>query len=321
VNGAGNRPAADDSEAPRPHSQDNELNWRMHMAAIEIQGLSKRFGEVAAVDDLSFTAREGAVTGFLGPNGAGKSTTLRMLLGLVRPSQGSATIGGKPYAAMAEPFRRVGAVLEADAFHLRVRATAAGLPLARVDAVLREVDLADVGHRRVKGFSLGMRQRLGLASALLGEPEVLILDEPANGLDPEGVHWLRQFVRAFADGGGTVLVSSHVLAEVAQTVDDVVIIANGGLVTQSSLAELANRSRSGVRVRTPQAEALRGALLAQGISAQLVAADALVALESTAEAVGLVAAGIGAVIYEMTPEHFNLEEMFLELTTSEGASR
>ena len=258
------------------------------MAAIEIQGLSKRFGEVAAVDDLSFTAREGAVTGFLGPNGAGKSTTLRMLLGLVRPSQGSATICGKPYAAMAEPFRRVGAVLEADAFHpgrrardhLRVLATAAGLPLARVDAVLREVDLADVGHRRVKGFSLGMRQRLGLASALLGEPEVLILDEPANGLDPEGVHWLRQFVRAFADKGGTVLVSSHVLAEVAQTVDDVVIIANGGLVTQSSLAELANRSRSGVRVRTPQAEALRGALLAQGISAQLVASDALVALRA-----------------------------------------
>jgi ABC-2 type transport system ATP-binding protein len=301
----------------------------MHMAAIEIQGLSKRFGEVAAVDNLSFTAREGAVTGFLGPNGAGKSTTLRMLLGLVRPSQGSATISGKPYAELADPFRHVGVVLEADAFHpgrrardhLRVLATAAGLPLARVDAVLREVDLADAGHRRVKGFSLGMRQRLGLASALLGEPEVLILDEPANGLDPEGVHWLRQFVRAFANRGGTVLVSSHVLAEVAQSVDDVVIIANGRLVTQSSLAELANRSRSGVRVRTPQAEALRGALLAQGISAQLVAADAIVALDSTAEAVGLVAAGIGAVIYEMTPEHFNLEEMFLDLTTSEGASR
>ncbi len=299
------------------------------MAAIEIQGLSKRFGEVAAVDGLSFSARAGAVTGFLGPNGAGKSTTLRMLLGLVRPSEGTATIGGKRYADLAEPFRHVGAVLEADAFHpgrpardhLRVLAVAAGLPVARVDAVLREVDLADAGHRRVKGFSLGMRQRLGLATALLGEPEVLILDEPANGLDPEGVHWLRRFVRAFADGGGTVLVSSHVLAEVARTVDDVVIIANGRLVTQSSLAALANRSRSGVRVRTPQAEALRGALLAQGISAQLVAADALVALESTAEVVGLVAAGIGAVIYGMTPEHFNLEEMFLELTTSEGASR
>ena len=299
------------------------------MAAIEIEGLAKRFGEVTAVGDLSFCAREGAVTGFLGPNGAGKSTTLRMLLGLVRPSEGTATIGGKRYAELAEPFRHVGAVLESDAFHpgrrardhLRVLAVAAGLPISRVDAVLDEVDLVDAGQRRVKSFSLGMRQRLGLASALLGEPEVLILDEPANGLDPEGVHWLRQFVRGFADRGGTVLVASHVLAEVAQTVDDVVIIANGRLVTQSSLAELANRSQSGVRVRTPQAEALRAALTDQGISAQLVAADALVALESTSEAVGLAAAGAGAVIYEMAPEDFNLEEMFLELTTSEGASR
>jgi ABC-2 type transport system ATP-binding protein len=299
------------------------------MGSIEIQGLSKRFGDVAAVDNLSFSASEGAVTGFLGPNGAGKSTTLRMLLGLVAPTEGVATIGGKRYAELAEPFRHVGAVLEADSFHpgrrardhLRVLALAAGLPLARVDAVLREVDLADVGHRRVKGFSLGMRQRLGLASALLGEPEVLILDEPANGLDPEGVHWLRQFLRAFADGGGTVLVSSHVVAEVAQTVGDVVIIANGRLVAQSSLAELASRSQSGVRVRTPQAETLRNALAGLGIASQLVAADALVALESTPEAVGLAAAGAGAVIYEMTPEHFNLEEMFLELTTSEGASR
>jgi ABC-2 type transport system ATP-binding protein len=297
------------------------------MASIEIQGLSKRFSDVNAVDDLSFSVREGAVTGFLGPNGAGKSTTLRMLLGLVTPSAGSATIDGKRYAELAEPFRRVGAVLETDAFHpgrrardhLRVLSVAAGLPVARVDAVLREVDLADAGHRRVKGFSLGMRQRLGLASALLGEPEVLVLDEPANGLDPEGINWLRQFLRTFADGGGTVLVSSHLLAEVAQTVDDVVIIANGRLVSQSSLAELAERSQSGVRVRTPQAETLRAALAAQGIAVQLVAADALVALETTAEAVGLAAAGAGAVIYEMTPEHFNLEEMFLELTTSEGA--
>ena len=299
------------------------------MAAIEIQGLSKRFGEVAAVDGLSFSARAGAVTGFLGPNGAGKSTTLRMLLGLARPSEGTATIGGKRYVDLAEPFRHVGAVLEADAFHpgrsardhLRVLAVAAGLPVARVDAALREVDLADAGHRRVKGFSLGMRQRLGLATALLGEPEVLILDEPTNGLDPEGVHWLRRFVRAFADGGGTVLISSHVLAEVAQTVDDVVIIADGRLVAQSSLVELADRSRAGVRVRTPQAEALRDTLLAEGISARLVAADVLVAPESTVEAVGLAAAGAGAVIYEMTAEHFSLEEMFLELTTSEGASR
>jgi ABC-2 type transport system ATP-binding protein len=299
------------------------------MAAIEIQALSKRFGDIAAVNDLSFSAREGAVTGFLGPNGAGKSTTLRMLLGLVRPTSGTVTIGGRRYDQLAEPFRHVGAVLEADAFHpgrrardhLRVLATAAGLPLSRVDAVLAEVDLAESGHRRVKGFSLGMRQRLGLASALLGQPEVLILDEPANGLDPEGVHWLRRYLRAFAGAGGTVLVSSHVLSEVAHTVDDVVIIAHGRLVTQSSLADLARHSQTGVRVRTPQAEELRVALTAQGIAAELVATDVVMAFETTADAVGLAAAGVNAVIYEMAHEQFDLEELFLELTTSEGAAR
>jgi ABC-2 type transport system ATP-binding protein len=299
------------------------------MATIEIKGLSKRFGDVTAVDDLSFTAREGAVTGFLGPNGAGKSTTLRMLLGLVTPTEGTATIDGINYSELEEPFRRVGAMLETDAFHpgrrarnhLRVLAAAAGVPTSRIDAVLHEVDLADAGHRRVKGFSLGMRQRLGLASALLGNPQVLILDEPANGLDPEGVRWLREFVRTFADRGGTVLLSSHVLAEVAQTVDDVVIIAGGRLVAQSSLSELANRSRPGVRVRTPQVKALCDTLIALGIRAQLVSDDALVALDSTVETLGLAAAGIGAVIYEMTPEHFNLEEMYLELTASQGATR
>jgi len=263
------------------------------------------------------------VTGFLGPNGAGKSTTLRMLLGLVTPTAGTATIGGKRYADLDAPFRHVGAILEADAFHpgrrardhLRVLALAAGLPVSRVEAVLDEVDLASAGHRRVKGFSLGMRQRLGLAGALLGEPRVLILDEPANGLDPEGVHWLRQYLRAFADAGGTVLISSHVLAEVAQTVDDVVIIAHGRLVTQSSLAELARRSQMGVRVRTPQAEALRSALVARGIAAELVACDVVMAFDTTTDAVGLTAAGVGAVIYEMAHEQFDLEELFLELTT------
>jgi ABC-2 type transport system ATP-binding protein len=200
-----------------------------------------------------------------------------------------------------------------------VLALAAGLPLSRVDAVLDEVDLADAGHRRVKGFSLGMRQRLGLAGALLGEPRVLILDEPANGLDPEGVHWLRQYLRAFADAGGTVLISSHVLAEVAQTVDDVVIIAHGRLVTQSSLADLARRRQTGVRVRTPQAEALRSALTGQGIAAELVASDVVMAFDTTTDAVGLTAAGVNAVIYEMAHEQFDLEELFLELTTPEGA--
>jgi ABC-2 type transport system ATP-binding protein len=299
------------------------------MAAIEIQGLSKRFGDVVAVDDLSFVAREGAVTGFLGPNGAGKTTTLRMLLGLATPTAGSATIGGQPYGRLADPFRHVGAVLESTGFHpgrrardhLRVLATAAGLPLARVQEVLDLVGLAEAGGRRVKSFSLGMRQRLGLASALLGEPEVLILDEPANGLDPEGVHWLRRFLRGFADQGGTVLVSSHLLAEVAQTVDEVVIITRGRLVSQASLADLTHRSQAGVRVRTPQPEALRGALAAEGIAAELVTADALVAFQTTTEAVGLAAAGANVAIYEMTTQGFDLEELFLELTNSEEAVR
>jgi ABC-2 type transport system ATP-binding protein len=299
------------------------------MAAIEIQGLSKRFGDVVAVDDLSFVAREGAVTGFLGPNGAGKTTTLRMLLGLAAPTAGSATIGGQPYGQLADPFRHVGAVLESTGFHpgrrardhLRVLATAARLPLARVQEVLDQVGLAEAGDRRVKSFSLGMRQRLGLASALLGEPEVLILDEPANGLDPEGVHWLRRFLRGFADQGGTVLVSSHLLAEVAQTVDEVVIITRGRLVSQASLADLTHRSQAGVRVRTPQPEALRGALTAEGIAAELVTADALVAFQTTTEAVGLAAAGANVAIYEMTAQRFDLEELFLELTNSEEAVR
>jgi ABC-2 type transport system ATP-binding protein len=299
------------------------------MAAIEIRGLSKRFGDVVAVDDLSFVAREGAVTGFLGPNGAGKTTTLRMLLGLAAPTAGIATIGGQPYRQLTDPFRHVGAVLESTGFHpgrrardhLRVLATAARLPLGRVPEVLDQVGLAEAGDRRVKSFSFGMRQRLGLASALLGEPEVLILDEPGTGLDPEGVHWLRRFLRGFADQGGTVLVSSHLLAEVAQTVDEVVIISRGRLVSQASLADLTHRSQAGVRVRTPQPEAFRGALAAEGIAAELVTADALVAFETTTEAVGLAAAGANVAIYEMTAQGFDLEELFLELTNSGEAVR
>jgi ABC-2 type transport system ATP-binding protein len=296
------------------------------MTAIEIQHLTKRFGDVTAVSDLSFSVRKGAVTGFLGPNGSGKTTTIRMLLGLVMPTEGSATFAGRAYQDLPDPSRHVGAVLEATGFHpgrrarqhLRILATAAGLPDARVDEVLEEVGLADAGDRRVKGFSLGMRQRLGLASALLGQPEVLILDEPTNGLDPEGVHWLRQYLRGYADRGGSVLVSSHLLSEVAQTVDDVVIIANGRLITQSSLADLARREPAGVRVRTPHPGALRAALAAQGIAAELVGDDCLMAFDTSNEAVGLAAAGAGAVIFEMTSEHFDLEQMFLELTTTGG---
>jgi ABC-2 type transport system ATP-binding protein len=293
------------------------------MNAISIEGLSKRYGETNAVDGLTFSVRRGTVTGFLGPNGAGKTTTLRMLLGLATPTAGSATINDRRYADLPNPFRHVGAVLETTGFHpgrkahdhLRELATAAEVPRQRVDEVLELVGLAHVAEKRVKGFSLGMRQRLGLAAALLGEPEILILDEPANGLDPEGVHWLRTFLRGFADDGGTVLVSSHLLAEVAQTVDEVVIIANGRLVTQSSLADLGTRSRSAVRVRTPQAEELRAALTAAEVATELVGPDTLLAWDATTEAVGLAAAGAGAVIYEMSPEQLDLEEMFLELTT------
>ena len=299
------------------------------MTTIEIHHLSKRFDDVVAVEDLSFTARPGAVTGFLGPNGAGKTTTLKTLLGLLAPTAGSATFDGRAYAELAEPYRHVGAVLESTGFHpgrrarahLRVLATAAGLPLQRVEAVLDDVGLTDAADRRIKGFSLGMRQRLALAAALLGDPDVLILDEPANGLDPEGVHWLRCFLRRFADRGGTGLVSSHLLAEVAHTVDDVVIIAHGRLVTQSSLTELAERSPAEVRVRTPQAETLRSALSDHGIAADLLGPDTLIAFDTTAEAVGLAAAGVGAAIYEMTTQHLDLEEMFLELTNHEEAIR
>jgi ABC-2 type transport system ATP-binding protein len=220
------------------------------MAVIEISGLTKRFGPVAAVDDLSFEVAEGTVVGFLGPNGAGKTTTLRMLLGLVAPTQGSATINGMPYAELDDPLRTVGAVLEASSCHpgrtarshLAIQALArAGRP-SRIEEMLDQVGLSAAADRRVGGFSLGMRQRLGLASALLHDPQVLILDEPANGLDPEGVRWLRDLVRGLAAQGRTVLISSHILAEVAQTVDSVVILDHGRLVASSSLADLTART-------------------------------------------------------------------------------
>ena len=216
------------------------------MSVIEVRGLTKRFGQVLAVDRLSFTVEAGEVVGFLGPNGAGKTTTLRMLLGLVKPDDGTATINGSCYADLPEPLHQVGAVLEASSFHpgrtarnhLRVQALAARADPSRVDDVLDLTGLKEAADRRIGGFSLGMRQRLGLATALLPDPELLILDEPANGLDPEGVRWLRDLLRGMAAEGATVLVSSHILAEVAHTVDSVVILDRGHLVTQSSLADL-----------------------------------------------------------------------------------
>jgi ABC-2 type transport system ATP-binding protein len=216
------------------------------MAIIEIRGLTKRFGTVQALDDLSFDIQAGTITGFLGPNGAGKSTTLRILLGLVSADAGTATINGHGYVHLPEPLHQVGAVLDVNGFHpgrtarahLRIQAMAANADPARINDVLNLVELAGAANRRVGGFSLGMRQRLALATALLADPTILVLDEPANGLDPEGVRWLRDMLRGFVAEGGTVLVSSHILAEVAHTVDSVVIIDHGRLVRQAPLAEL-----------------------------------------------------------------------------------
>jgi ABC-2 type transport system ATP-binding protein len=217
------------------------------MAIIEASGLTKRYGQVTAVDQLSFTVEPGQVVGFLGPNGAGKTTTLRMLLGLVRPDAGQSAIDGRPYAELTDPLREVGAVLEASSFHpgrtarnhLRIQALVAGADPARIDVVLDLVGLAEAADRRIGGYSLGMRQRLGLATALLPEPGVLILDEPANGLDPEGVRWLRDLLRGMAADGTAVLISSHILAEVAQTVDAVIIVNHGRLVAQAPIGQLA----------------------------------------------------------------------------------
>lgn len=219
---------------------------------VMVNSLTKRFGDVLAVDDLFFSLRTGTVTGFLGPNGAGKTTTLRLLLGLAEPTAGEALVFGQRYRDLAEPARRVGAVLESNDFHpgrsghdhLRTLGIAGDIAASRVDDVLTLVELESVARRRVQTYSLGMRQRLGLAAAMLGDPELLVLDEPANGLDPAGVRWLRQFLRTFADGGGTVLVSSHMLAEAAQTVDDVVIIDRGRRIASGALDELTERGRT-----------------------------------------------------------------------------
>ena len=291
---------------------------------IEVRGLSKHFGKTVAVDSLDFRVGAGTIAGFLGPNGAGKTTTLRVLLGLVRPSAGSATILGKRYRELAEPAKRVGAVLEASNVHpgrsgrnhLRVLAAAASIPESRVDEVLELVELAAVGRKRTKTYSLGMRQRLGLAAALLGDPEVLILDEPANGLDPAGIRWLRDFLRSLAAEGRTILVSSHVLAEVAQTVDEVVIIHRGRFVAHSTTAELTARSTGAVRARSPEAGRLRALLAAERIAVTAIEPDGLSA-DATTVRVGEIAAANGVILHELVAEAGTLEEAFLELTGGE----
>jgi ABC-2 type transport system ATP-binding protein len=290
---------------------------------VAVEHLSKRFGQLLAVDDLTFALRAGTITGFLGPNGAGKTTTLRMLLGLVEPTSGTALVFGHRHREHPDPARRVGAVLEAADFHpgrsgrehLAALALAASLPLSRVDEVLELVELAAAGGRRVGTYSLGMRQRLGLAAALLRDPELLILDEPANGLDPEGVHWLRTFMRGFAIAGKTVFVSSHVLAEVAQTVDRVLIIDKGRLVTIAPLGELTRRMQTGARVRAAGVRALLPALAAAGFEATVLDGDELLVRGASTKEVGELAWNAGIVIEELTRESSTLEGVFLELTS------
>ena len=292
---------------------------------IEISNLSKHFGPVRAVDDLSFTVEPGRITGFLGPNGAGKTTTLRMLLGLVRPTAGTATIGGRRYVDLDDPVGTVGAALEATGFHpgrsgrdhLRVLAAGAGLPDRRVDEMLELTGIPAAANQRAGGYSMGMRQRLGLAAALLGDPEVLILDEPTNGLDPEGIRWLRSFLRHLAGEGRSILISSHLLAEVEATVDDVVIITNGRLVRQGPIAELHGTQKS--LVRTSDTDRLIGALRIADVEAESVDDGGIHALTRDLRLIGDVAMRAGLPVWELRVLEDSLESLFFEAT--EGTSR
>jgi ABC-2 type transport system ATP-binding protein len=288
---------------------------------IEVEQLSKRFGKkVLAVDDVSFSIEPGTITGFLGPNGAGKTTTLRMIVDLVRPSSGTVRVLGGRYRDLRRPWTRVGALLDASGFHpgrtglnaLRVVARASHIGYERVDDVLRLVELEGAAGRAVKGYSTGMRQRLALACVLLGDPEVLLLDEPANGLDPEGIRWLRSFLRARAAEGKTVLVSSHVLAEVEQTVDDVLIISRGRLVAQGPLSSLGDGMSPVVRLRSPQAETLQRALRLRGAAVNRLG-DALAVRGPSAAEVGQAAHDAGVVLHELWTERPSLEDLFLQL--------
>lgn len=294
--------------------------------AIDVVGLTKRFGSVLAVDDISFHVEPGRVTGFLGPNGAGKTTTLRCLLGLVTPTSGTATVGGRAYRELADPVGTVGAALEAASFHpgrsarhhLAAMARGSGLPERRIDEVLEIVSLSEAADRRTGTYSMGMRQRLGLAAALLGDPPVLILDEPGNGLDPAGIAWLRDFLRGLAAEGRTVLMSSHVLSEVQQIVEDVLILAKGRLVREGLLGDLEDAASRSVLVRTPTPERLRDALREEGLTAS-PSTDAVIRVaEATPADVGAAAFKHRVELHELYAETSDLERIFLELTAEEG---
>jgi ABC-2 type transport system ATP-binding protein len=292
---------------------------------IEVDNLTKRFRKTVAVENLSFKIPESAITAFLGPNGAGKTTTLRIILGLVRPTAGRATVLGKLYRELRDPVHEVGAVLEASSFHpgrsgrnhLRTVAAASGIPSARVEETLALVQMTADAGRRVGGYSLGMKQRLSLAAALLGDPRVLVLDEPANGLDPQGMRWLRELLRSLAAEGRTILISSHVLAEVEQVADEVVIIHRGRFVEQATTAELFARAGGGIRVRSPAADRLKAILDEAGLTVASAEGDLLVVRDATTERIGELAAEHRIVLHELAAEKSTLEEAFLELTDHE----
>ncbi|MDX3055237.1 ATP-binding cassette domain-containing protein [Streptomyces sp. NE06-03E] len=297
------------------------------MTSIDVHGLTKDYGATRAVDQLTFSVRPGRVTGFLGPNGAGKSTTMRLVLGLDRPTAGSATLGGVPYASLENPLRRVGVLLDAQAAHgsrtardhLLALAVSNGIAGTRADEVLEDTGLAAVARRRIKTFSLGMRQRLGIAAALLGEPDVVMLDEPSNGLDPEGIIWIRELMRRMAREGRTVLVSSHLMNETSSFADHLIVLGRGRLLADLSMQEfLDSHTRPGVRFRTTEAARLREALIRRGFLSVQEEDGRWTVDGATAEEVGAAAAVSGIPLLELTELRTTLEEAYLALTTDEA---
>ena len=289
---------------------------------IELEGLTKRYGEKVAVNNLTFTVRPGIVTGFLGPNGAGKSTTMRMMLGLDRPTAGDVRIDGQHYDRLKDPLTYIGALLDAKAMHggrsafnhLLCLAHSNGIPTSRVHEVLETVGLTSVARKKAKGFSLGMGQRLGIAGALLGDPRILMFDEPVIGLDPEGIHWIRNLMKSLAAQGRTVFVSSHLMSEMALTADHLVVIGQGRLLADTSMADfIAQNSRAYVRIRTPQRERLLDVLHGAGITV-VEAGEALEVDGSKSERIGELAAQHQLVLHELSPQRASLEEAFMQLT-------
>ena len=290
---------------------------------IELRGLTKRYGDKTAVDGLTFQVRPGVVTGFLGPNGAGKSTTMRMILGLDRPTAGTATVGGREYAGFAAPLHEVGALLEARAVHtsrsaynhLRALAATHGIPRRRVDEVIDLVGLDDVARKRAGSFSLGMGQRLGIASALLGDPPTIILDEPVNGLDPEGIRWVRDLLKGLAAEGRTVFISSHLMSEMALTAEHVVVVGRGRLIADTSVEELiSGASVNTVLVRSPEAQRLRAALAGPDVTISSEESGLLEVVGLDAAHIGDVARDLGVAVHELTPQRASLEEAFMTMT-------